>query len=335
MKFNYFIGIDVSKCTLDVVLLDSQGKYIGSKTITNDTKGFRIMLRWIYKVARHSKGHNIFCLEHTGIYSFPICCFLEEQSISYSLQPGLEIKRSMGIQRGKNDQTDARIIAQYAYLHRNDIQIYQLPSKFLLKIKQLLSYRGRLVKSKVAFQVAAKELSCFTDEALHLMIINDSQDYVSQLQNSIKEIDMQIKNIILATPQLSKLYELATSVKGIGLQITANLLVYTHGFTKFKDWRKFSCYCGLAPFEYRSGSSVRGKTKVSYFGNKKLKAIIGNGVSSAIQHDKELANYYHRKLNEGKHKMLVKNAIKNKLLSRVFAVVKRGTPFVPLHQFAT
>ena len=121
-----------------MVLLDSQGKYIGSKTITNDTKGFRIMLRWIYKVARHSKGHNIFCLEHTGIYSFPICCFLEEQSISYSLQPGLEIKRSMGIQRGKNDQTDARIIAQYAYLHRNDIQIYQLPSKFLLKIKQIL-----------------------------------------------------------------------------------------------------------------------------------------------------------------------------------------------------
>ena len=132
--------------------------------------------------------------------------------------------------------------------------------------------------------------------------------------------------------ELSRLFELATSVKGIGLQIATHMLIVTHGFTKFKNWRKFSCYCGLAPFEYSSGSSIRGRTKVSHLGNKKVKAMIGNGVASAIQNDPEIAIYYKRKLDEGKHKMVVLNAIKNKLISRVFSVVKRGTPFVPLFQ---
>ena len=63
-----------------------------------------------------------------------------------------------------------------------------------------------------------------------------------------------------------------------------------------------------------------------------MKAIIGNGIASAIQNDPEIAKYYHRKLEEGKHKMVVLNAVKNKLISRVFAVIKRGTPFVPLFQ---
>ncbi|MBL4578133.1 MAG: IS110 family transposase, partial [Flavobacteriales bacterium] len=197
-----------------------------------------------------------------------------------------------------------------------------------------LSYRERLVKSKVALQVAAKELKAHTDQSVHKTVVESSDAHIRLFQASIRQLDKQLEQLISSDESLLNLYSLITSVKGIGSQIAAYMLVYTHGFTNFANWRKFSCYCGLAPFEYRSGTSIRGKTKVSYLGNRKLKALIGNGASSAIQHDQELANYYRRKLKEGKHKMLVQNAIKNKLISRAFAVVKRGTPFVELYKHA-
>jgi transposase len=330
MKFTSFVGIDISKQDFDVALLNKSGVTLEIKKFPNSSSGFIKLKKWLESIVPIKE--SLFCLEHTGVYCLPICIFFEEAGLHYTLQPGLQIKRSMGIQRGKNDKADAQIIGKYAYLNRKEIKCYTLPSNVLMKLQQLVSYRERLVKSKVAIKTAAKELKLLGDKKLHGLVIKDSDKHVKALSRSIAEIDKELKRLILEDPELKRLFELITSVKGVGLQIAVNMLIITHGFTRFKSWRKFSCYCGLAPFEYRSGSSIRGKTKVSHLGNKKMKAIIGNGIASAIQNDPELAKYYHRKLEEGKHKMVVLNAVKNKLISRVFAVVKRGTPFVPLYQ---
>lgn len=332
MEFTSFVGIDISKLTIDVALLDADGKHQGVKKFTNSKGGFEQMLAWLK--SQSVLKECLFCLEHTGIYCLPICVFFEEVKLAYSLQPGLQIKRSMGIQRGKNDKADAQVIGKYAYLNRKDIQLYKLPSKIILKLKQLVSYRERLVKTKVALKTASKELKAFSDKELHELIVTDSTKHIEQLNRSIAVIDKTLRQLIAEDKELDRLFELASSVKGVGLQIATNMLVITHGFTRFKNWRKFSCYCGLAPFEYSSGTSIKRKTKVSHLGNKKIKALIGNGIASAIQNDPEIAAYYKRKIEEGKHKMVVMNAIKNKLISRVFAVIKRGTPFVPLYQHA-
>ena len=332
MEFTSFVGIDISKLTIDVALLDVDGKHQGVKKFANSKSGFEHMYAWL---GSHSVlKESLFCLEHTGIYCLPICVYFEEVKLAYSLQPGLQIKRSMGIQRGKNDKADAQVIGKYAYLNRKDIQLYKLPSKIILKLKQLVSYRERLVKTKVALKTASKELKAFSDKDLHELIVADSTKHIERINKSIAVIDKTLRKLIAEDEELDRLFELASSVKGVGLQIAANMLVITHGFTRFKNWRKFSCYCGLAPFEYSSGTSIRRKTKVSHLGNKKIKAMIGNGVASAIQNDPEIAAYYTRKIAEGKHKMVVMNAIKNKLISRVFAVIKRGTAFVPLYQHA-
>lgn len=332
MEFTSFVGIDISKLTIDVALLNVDGKHQGVKKFANSKSGFEHMYAWL---GSHSVlKESLFCLEHTGIYCLPICVYFEEVKLAYSLQPGLQIKRSMGIQRGKNDKADAQVIGKYAYLNRKDIQLYKLPSEIILKLKQLVSYRERLVKTKVALKTASKELKAFSDKDLHELIVADSTKHIERINKSITVIDKTLRKLIAKDEELDRLFELASSVKGVGLQIATNMLVITHGFTRFKNWRKFSCYCGLAPFEYSSGTSIRGKTKVSHLGNKKIKAMIGNGVASAIQNDPEIAAYYTRKIAEGKHKMVVMNAIKNKLISRVFAVIKRGTPFVPLYQHA-
>lgn len=332
MEFTSFVGIDISKLTIDVALLDVDGKHQGVKKFTNSKDGFEYMSAWLE--SQSVLKECLFCLEHTGIYSLPVCVFFEEVKLAYSLQPGLQIKRSMGIQRGKNDKADAQVIGKYAYLNRKDIQLYKLPSKIILKLKQLVSYRERLVKTKVALKTASKELKAFSDKDLHELIVTDSSKHIEQINRSIAAIDKTLRELIAEDKELDRLFELASSVKGVGLQIATNMLVITHGFTRFKNWRKFSCYCGLAPFEYSSGTSIKRKTKVSHLGNKKIKAMIGNGIASAIQNDPEIAAYYTRKIAEGKHKMVVMNAIKNKLISRVFAVIKRGTPFVPLYQHA-
>lgn len=332
MKFKSFVGIDISKESFDASFLDSQGKLVCHRKFVNNHSGFKQFSIWV-KTQDQFKDLLI-CLEHTGIYGLPICVYLEEVGLQYSLQPGLQIKRSMGIQRGKNDKVDAFQIGRYAYLNRSDISCYKLPSKSILEMKQLLSYRERLVKCKVALRTAAKELGSFTDKEISMDVCNDSSVHVTALVKSIKELDKKLLDLIKQDKELHELFQLISTVKGIGLQIAANVLVSTHGFVKFSNWRKFSCYCGLAPFEHSSGSSIRGKTRVSHLGNKKLKSLIGNGISSAIQHDPELNRYYHRKLQEGKHKMVVMNAIKNKLISRMFAVVKRRTPFVPLFQYS-
>lgn len=330
MEFTSFAGIDISKKDYDVALLNQQGVVIGSRKFTNKRSGFNVMMKWLKSISL--AGEPLFCLEHSGIYCLGICTFFEELGLKYSLQPGLQIKRSMGIRRGKNDKTDALMIAKYAYLNRNEIECYQLPSKTILQLKQLVAYRERLVKTKVALKNASKELMAYTDRELHEYVCADSKEHISRINKSILEIDKTLKQLIALDPTLNDLFNLIVSVKGVGLQIAVNMIIVTHGFTKFKNWRKFSCYCGLAPFEYKSGTSIRGKTKTSYLGNRKMKAIIGNGIASAIQHDPEMTSYYNRKISEGKHKMVVMNAIKNKLISRVFAVVKRKTPYVPLHQ---
>ena len=103
--------------------------------------------------------------------------------------------------------------------------------------------------------------------------------------------------------------------------------------TIFLSRQPFYPFCGLtAPFENRSGTSYRGKTRVSHLANKQIKANLSNAARSAIQNDPELRLYYDRKAKEGKEHGVIMNAVKFKLITRVFAVVKRRTPFVKLRQ---
>ena len=181
MIFSCFIGIDVSKLTIDVVIYKSTNLPVLYERFDNSASGFRALLAWISK---HTPLSNaLFCLEHTGIYALPICCFFTQQKLHYSLQSALQVKKSMGIQRGKNDKADAAMLARYAYLYREEIKLSQVPSQTLMKIQYLLAYRQRLVKSKavrraVALAVSASELAAFTDKSFSTQITRDSAKHI-------------------------------------------------------------------------------------------------------------------------------------------------------------
>lgn len=328
-RFLNAIGVDVSKLTLDVQ--DHQHQL--SLKVTNANAGFKELLKWI-------RQHNpkleevVVCYEHTGIYSLALAEFLSTHKVAFLMVSGLEIKRSLGITRGKSDQKDAKAIARYAYLRREEIKPSQLPSARLLELKTLLSLREKMVRDRSGYLNSLREMSSVLRLRKQDLLFQAQQKLIRELSSQIRKVEQKIKEVIQQDEELDRLFGLVTSVKGVGLILGTNFLVYTNGFTAFDNWRQFACYAGIAPFEYQSGTSIKGRKKVSHLAHKNLKALLSNAACSCIQSSKELKDYYKRRLQEGKHKMAVQNTIRNKIVARVFAVVKRGTPFQDDYQQA-
>lgn len=335
MNYKGFIGIDISKSTLDVVAI-IYGKRKGEhKQFSNTQKGFKSLLSWAKKATYTKDSELLFCMEHTGIYSYKLSCFLSDKNLSFCLENALQIKRSMGINRIKNDKADAQIIARYAMRHQDDLNLYRLPSKKIIKLKHLLVYRDRLIKSKHTFKVSFKELSKHTDKEDNSFIASESKSLINVLDKRIKKVESEIESLIKSEEILNKNYKLVLSVGGVGKITASYMLVYTNNFVSFANSRQFACFSGIAPFEHTSGISLKGRTKISHLGNKKMKGLLSIGACSAIQHDNELRGYYNKKIEEGKAPLSVLNVVKNKMISRVFAVVKRGTPYVSIANYNT
>lgn len=298
--------------------------------VENTESGFKALLTWIKDTPLYVADFSqwLFCMEHTGVYTLRLCRFLEAHKLAYVVVDPLHLKYSLGLRRGKNDKEDSANIARFLFLQHEELEVSCLKSDELLKIKHLLSLRKRLVKSRSALRVASKELAAFEKGTISEPVVVLSDSHAKQIHKGIKKIEKCILQIIRSDAELSRLYDLVVSVKGANLVIASALLVHTVKFTAFSSSRKFAVYAGIVPFEWKSGSSLNRPAKVSHLAHKTIKGYISNGACSALQHDKELKAYYERRIAQGKDKSAVQNAIRNKLLHRIFAVVKRGTPYV-------
>lgn len=337
-KYVLFIGIDISKRTIDVALsLTGREHEMNYGQFANTKTGFKQLLNFIKKTSSCPKDTTqwFFCMEHTGVYTYPLCQFLEHRTLSYTLINPYHLKHSLGLRRGKSDKADAKAIAGFAYKHIADLKATKLKADKFLKIKSLLGLRNRLVKNKHRLQVASKEFSGFAKKAVSQSISKYSEQSILQTDKVILRVEQEMLAIISQDEELNRLYHLLLSVKGVGPLIASALLVYTCAFTAFDNSRQFAVYIGIVPFGKTSGQSINIPAKVSHLAHKRLKGWISSGASIARVHDKELRAYYERRLSEGKNKFVVQNAIRNKFLHRIFAVIKRGTPYVELGQHRT
>lgn len=326
---NLFCGVDISKDFLDYAICNGEDKsIIALEKIPNDRKGIKSLIK---NLKKESDGGSLWvCFEHTGNYGLMLASVLSEFDIDYSMVPSLEIIKSSGMVRGKTDSVDAKRIALYLAVNNYKLKPTKLPSDEIMKIKTLLTLRQQYVKIRTQFKNSVKSLKISAKIIPLKNEIKQQEKEISRYDSLIKAIEVQIKEIIKANEQLEKNYKKITEILGIGL-ITASLfLVSTNNFTAFENPRKFNCYCGLAPFEYSSGTSVKGRTKTSHYRNKELKAALFKAANTAIAHDPEISLYFARKISEGKHKMSVINAIACKLVYRVFAVIKRDEPYYRL-----
>ncbi|HVF97774.1 MAG TPA: IS110 family transposase [Flavisolibacter sp.] len=320
MKVTDIMGMDVSKNTLDCHLFVLQKSL---PPVSNDGKGFKRIKRWLAAELKRKTEGLLVVMEYTGIYTYGIERFLQQQGIQYVKRPALDIKRSVGMVRGKSDKADARFIAKYGWMRKEELQPMSPLSDAELDLQQLMSHRDKLVADKASYQAKLKELVAQMGGKVNEKMAASMQYVMDVLTQEIKETEALIKELISSVSSLQTNYDLACSVTGIGFATAVHLLIATENFTRFDNVRKLICYCGVAPFEHSSGTSIRGKVRVSHLANKKLKSLLTMAAISAVQHDPELKAKYEQKQKEGKAKMSALNIIRAKLIERVFAVIKK------------
>lgn len=322
---NQVMGIDISKDKIDFCLLDTLNHEVVKRgTITNTRKE---LIKWLNML---DHNHITFAMEHTGHYGAMLCWVLSEKGAIFYLINPLELKKSLGIQRGKTDSIDAYRIANYTFINKHTLRPVELPCKELRKLKALITARQQFVKISVQLQNSIKA-NIILNKTIDIKgLIKRQKAQLAFTKKTLESIEQEMQEIIKSSKELSKSYEKVTKVIGIGPMTAIKCIAATDNFIKFSNARKFSCHCGLAPFPYQSGSSVKGRNRTHYLKEASLKGVLFKAAISAIQHDPQLKKYYARKLNEGKHKLSVLNAVANKLVLRIFAVAKRNESFVKL-----
>jgi transposase len=321
-SWNVILGVDVSKLTLDICCAE-RGLYLKTD---NRTKGFAMFKKWCKNNEINLK-ESLVVMEHTGGYEYRFIQFCEAQSIDYCRVPGLEIKQSLGMARGKSDRADAFRIGQYGEEKIKKLTPSKPLDKNILTLKQLLSFRKRLVRERAGYESTIKErkhmyLTKKTDTVTHI-----AQAKMKEDKKYISQIEQEIMEVIRSNEALMQTFRIITSIKGIGNVNAWMTIAYTENFTCFTDPRKYAVYVGVVPYEHTSGTSIKGRKRVSHLAHKEIKQELNQAAKTAIRYDPELRAYAERKL-KNKAYPLVLNNVKFKMILRMFALIKRGEKFV-------
>ncbi len=188
-------------------------------------------------------------MEHTGIYSTHLLSVLIQQELAIWLEHPLQIKLSLGLQRGKNDQIDARRIAQYAYKNRESVRLWTPARTLISQLQRLTALRDRLLASKNSLEVSLTEEKQFTDKATYQLLAKHSRRSLEALQKDLKAVEKQIQTLIDSDEQLKQLFAQLTSLPGIGPVTASELIIITNEFKDFASAKKLACYAGVAPLD--------------------------------------------------------------------------------------
>lgn len=312
------VGIDVSKSTLDVcVLLNGQSE---SYALKNNTQTVTSFFKRLLK--KNPDRIISVCMEHTGYYNWPSLEAFDQLTINLYVVNPLHLKKSMGLVRGKTDVLDAARIAKFIALHKEELSPTLIARKQIRMLQVLVAQRNRLVETRKRLSVPTEEVIFLGDKEISKTIEQSSKRIIEALDKQLQVIETEINQIIHSDDQLKKNFEFVTSVQGVGKVLAWTMIIKTNEFKSINDARKLACYAGVVPFGYQSGTSINRKPRVSSMADKTLKKLLHLCAMRAIQLKGDLQTYYKRKVEEGKNKMLVLNAIRNKIIARVCATVK-------------
>jgi transposase len=235
------------------------------------------------------------------------------------------------VQRGKNDKIDAKRIAIYASRFEDKLRLYKRPDKEIERLKQLEAERSLYVVDLAKYKAQMKDQKEYMPESIYKEKVNRLKKLMKNLQEVIDSITEEMEHIVNSTEVLLRQFELLQSIEGVGPVVALNMIIVTEAFTRFDNARQFNCFAGLAPFSYTSGSSQHSRTRVSHRADKCIKTLLHLSAVSIIgKAGGELKDYYLRKVQEGKNKMTVINALRAKIVARMFAIIKRNEFYIPI-----
>lgn len=319
------VGIDVSKEALDVVL-SREGEALSHSQFPNKEGSFKIWMKETLQAHGGEYGDWLICMENTGIYCHHVMEVCVVLGLDLWVEDAGRIKAFHSLSRGKNDALDAARIARYGYLKQSEAVLWQPPRKELVKLKSLVQLRKRLLttKQRLSSPLGEEEFMGCEWSREHKEHI---QPILVRIAREIKDVEEKMRRLISGDESLQQQYVQVSSVKGVRLIVAATLLVMTNEFKSIRDPRKLACQAGVAPFPYESGKSIRGRSKVSHRAHKPLKVLLNLAARSSVSSQGELRDYYERKVAEGKNKMVVLKAIRNKIIHRVYACVRDGREY--------
>ena len=328
MKKDWYVGIDVSKKWLDVAIFveNSELKGYSHTQVGNSKSGYKELLEWLNE---HDVDAStcMYGMEHTGFYSDGLQHFLDKKGYKYTMLEPAVIKHYPIQPREKNDRLDAAKIADYLFRFKETIKFSRVPDKTMEELRNLHRERKFYVEDRVVYlnrkQVVGKE------EAKRLDKI------ISLLDKQVESIEEKIRDIIRNDESLMESYLYLTSITGIAFVNAVNAIVITQNFTVFKTARDYASYIGVAPHTKKSGTTVRWKPKPYKHCDLTAKADISQAAKIAIVHDVELKRFFERKCNGKEDADTIRkamNAVKFKLVLRMFAVVKQKHEY---RQFTT
>lgn len=304
-------GIDISKSVFDVYC-----EATGHIQLNNDEKGFKSFLKTLPKTA-------LVVMEATGYYHYRFAQFLHKKGVSVSVVNPLSVKRfiQMKLTKIKTDKSDAKAIYEYGIM--NDLPIYSVLTDVQAECLQLFRLLDTYLKKRTQ-----------TKNKLHGEdVLGIPSKYVyKSLQRDLKHLNKEVQGIELRLLELVKQNQqhqltLLKSIPGMGVKTALFLIVITDGFKKFETASQLCSYVGITPIIRESGSSVRGRSRISKVGNKKLRNLLFLCAFSACKHNKACRDIYERIVAKGKSKKLALIAVANKLLKQAFAIAKSGLPY--------
>lgn len=310
-KNTEIFGIDISKDVFDVY-----SHQLGHQSFKNDAQGFKSFIKTINKDV-------LVVMEATGYYHYRFAQFLHKNKIKVSVVNPLSVKRfiQMKLAKVKTDRSDARAICEYGRM--NEVPLYTALTDVQAECLQLFRLLDNYLKKRTQ-----------TKNKLHgEEVLGIPSKYVHQsLKRDLKHLDKEITGIEGRLLELVKQEQqhqltLLESIPGMGTKTALFLIVVTDGFDKFETASQLCSYVGITPTIRESGSSVRGRSRISKVGNKKLRNLLFLCAFSACRHNKACRELYDRIVNKGKSKKLALIAVTNKLLKQAFAIAKSGRPY--------
>lgn len=309
-----FLGIDIAKRKFDVALL-RESKY-RSKLFENTEIGFEQLLEWLEKQDAVSPRA---CLEATGEYGMDLATFLHKHGILVSIVNPAQVKgfAKSELLRTKTDKVDARLIARFCRSNRPP-EWCPLP----LEVRQLQALTRRLDALKGMQRMEENRL-----ESANFIVASSVQSTSKFLEEQIELIKKAIREHIDQHPDLREKRDLLQSVPGIGEATAAQFLAFLT--PNFKRAKQVAAFLGLNPELHESGSSVRGKARMSKTGDGRLRAALYMPAIVAMRHNPLIKEFSMRLLAAGKPKMLIVGAAMRKLVHIAFGVLHSGKPFDP------
>lgn len=320
------IGIDVSKDKIDCAWLrDINTGKVKTKKLNNKNEGFKALIEWAEKNTKSPINEIHFVMEATGIYHEALAYTMHDAGAIVSVINPAYIKnygKSLG-SRTKTDKKDSITIAHYGATQK--FKSWQPEPVEIRQLKALLARHEAIEKD---IQRERNRLEKIEITMVSVEVIDSITAMIKELGKEQKRIKKLIDNHIDQDPKLKKCRALLKSIPSVGPVISQYMiaLIYSRDFGSAKQC---SAFIGLNPVMYESGSSVRGRSRLSKVGNAKIRAKLYMAAVVATKHNPDIKRQYERLLKNGKCKMAAVCAAMRKLVQICFGVLKHQTPYQP------